>query len=160
MLVANEKVIGNLAEEVEVKRKLLAEELEAKRKETEAQLRRLEGEVYARMAVVMADLGADTYSAAAIEKAFLKEKREGFPHKETISQVINGAASTASEDESMGAIDQAINGGAASDDEAMEDPETPDEGNSDGGVPISPGHDHKSEGIKGKDDGEMDSDMA
>ncbi|KFZ05603.1 hypothetical protein V501_08187 [Pseudogymnoascus sp. VKM F-4519 (FW-2642)] len=162
MLVANEKVIGNLAEEVEVKRKLLAEELEAKRKETEAQLRRLEGEVYARMAVVMVDLGADTYSAAAIEKAFLKEKREGFPHKETISQVINGAAATASEDEGMGAIDEAINGDAASarDDQAMEDPETPDEENSDGGVPISPGHDLKSESIKGEDDGEMDSDMA
>ncbi|OBT72338.1 hypothetical protein VF21_09459 [Pseudogymnoascus sp. 05NY08] len=161
MLFANAKVIGNLAEEVEVKRKALAEELEAKRKETESQLRRLEGEVYARMAVVMVDLGADTYSAAAIEKAFLKEKREGFPHKETISQVINGAAATASEDEAMGAIDQVIEGGdsSAHGDEAMEDAETPDEGNSDGGVPISPGHGLESEDIKGEDDGEVDSDM-
>ncbi|OBT60936.1 hypothetical protein VE03_09277 [Pseudogymnoascus sp. 23342-1-I1] len=130
MLVANEKVIGNLAEEVEIKRKLLAEELEAKRKETESQIRRLEGEVYSHMSVVMVELGSDTYSAAAIEKAFLKEKREGFPHKETISKVINGTATMTSEDETI----------EARNDAAMGDDDTPDEENSDGGVPISPGH--------------------
>lgn len=143
MLVANEKVIGNLAEEVEVKRKLLAEELEAKRKETESQLRKLEGEVYSRMSVVMIELGSDTYSAAAIEKAFLKEKREGFPHKETISKVINGVIA------------------AARNDEVMEDADTPDEGNSDGGVPISPGHGLNSQegaSIKAEDNTGMDSD--
>lgn len=136
MLVANEKVVGNLAEEVEIKRKLLAEELEAKRKETESQLRRLEGEVYSRMSVVMVELGSDTYSAAAIEKAFLKEKREGFPHKETISKVINGTATMTSEDETIEARNDAV----------MGDDDTPDEGNSDGGVPISPGHGLNSQG--------------
>lgn len=138
MIFANEKVIGTLAEEVE-----------AKRKELEAQLRKLEGEVYSRMSAVMVQLGADTYSAAAIEKAFLKEKREGFPHRETMGQVINGVAAVADNDQ------------------VMQDPESPDEGNSDGGVPISPGHFFNSQegslngvgvSIKGED-AEMDSDM-
>ncbi|OBT94578.1 hypothetical protein VE01_07910 [Pseudogymnoascus verrucosus] len=133
-------------------------------------------ELYGRMATVMIQLGGDTYTAAAIEKAYLKEKREGFPHAATIDEVMNGpdapadddedideasngAAPSASDDEGMKAIDQAIDGGAVvKRDELMEDAETPDEENSDGGVPISPGL--KSEGIKGEDDGEMDSDMA
>ncbi|KFZ02855.1 hypothetical protein V502_11448 [Pseudogymnoascus sp. VKM F-4520 (FW-2644)] len=94
-------------------------------------------ELYGRMASVMVELGADTYNAAAVEKAYLKEKREGFPHAATIDQVMNGAAA---QDEDMQAIDQLIDGNtaAAGNDEIMEDPETPDEGNSDGGVPISP----------------------
>ncbi|KFY31843.1 hypothetical protein V493_00746 [Pseudogymnoascus sp. VKM F-4281 (FW-2241)] len=164
MLFANEKVIGNLAEEVEVKRRLLAEELDAKRKETESQLRRLEGEVYTRMSAVMVQLGSDTYSAAAIEKAFLKEKREGFPHKATMTQVINDTAAAASKDDAMG-VDG--NGAAVGKDESMEDAETPDEGGSDGGVPISPGHGFNPQhgqsqvgvSIKGEDD-EIDSDLA
>lgn len=150
MIFANEKVIGALAEEVEVKRKLLAEEVEAKRREIDAQLRKLEGEVYSRMSVVMVQLGSDTYSAAAIEKAFLKEKREGFPHKETMAKVINGVAA-------------AVGG-----DQDMEGAESSDEGNSDGGVPISPRHGFNSQedssqnglgaSIKGEDN-DMDSDM-
>lgn len=135
-------------------------------------------ELYGRMATVMIQLGGDTYTAAAIEKAYLKEKREGFPHAATIDEVMNspaapadddedideasnGAAPSTSDDEGMKAIDQAIDGGAVvKRDVPMEDAETPDEENSDGGVPISPGHDLKSEGIKGEDDGEIDSDMA
>lgn len=127
-------------------------------------------ELYSRMATVMVQLGADTYTAAAIEKAYVREKREGFPHAATIDQVINGAPAPANDDEAMEDIDQAINGvaAAAGKDQAMEDPETPDEGNSDGGVPISPGHGFNSQdsyqngvgaSIKGEDDAEMDSDV-
>ncbi|KFX94932.1 hypothetical protein V490_04073 [Pseudogymnoascus sp. VKM F-3557] len=127
-------------------------------------------ELYSRMATVMVQLGADTYTAAAIEKAYVREKREGFPHAATIDQVINGAPAPANDDEAMEDIDQAINGvaAAAGKDQAMEDPETPDEGNSDGRVPISPGHGFNSQdsyqngvgaSIKGGDDAEMDSDM-
>ena len=120
-------------------------------------------ELYGRMASVMVELGADTYNAAAVEKAYLKEKCEGFPHAATIDQVMNGAAA---QDEDMQAIDQLIDGNAATagNDETMEDPETPDEGSSDGGVPISPRHVFNSQeddqngvgaSIKGED---MDSD--
>ncbi|ELR10385.1 hypothetical protein GMDG_00798 [Pseudogymnoascus destructans 20631-21] len=137
-------------------------------------------ELYGRMATVMVQLGGDTYTAAAVEKAFLKEKREGFPHAATIDEVmkgpaapagddddedidqaVNGAAISVTEDEGMKAIDQVIGGGAVvkRDDEPMEDAETPDVENSDGGVPISPGHRLKPEGTKGEDDGKMDSDM-
>ncbi|KFY68961.1 hypothetical protein V496_00660 [Pseudogymnoascus sp. VKM F-4515 (FW-2607)] len=144
-------------------------------------------ELYSRMASAMVQLGADTYSAAAIEKAYLKEKREGFPHAATIDQVINGASTPAiedgdmqvvngdanltSDDEGVKAIDQVTGGSAApaANNKAMEeDAETPDEGNSDGGVPISPGQAFNSqEGdqagvgafIKGEDS-PVDSDMA
>lgn len=108
-------------------------------------------ELYGRMASVMVELGADTYNAAAVEKAYLKEKREGFPHAATIDQVMNGATA---QDEDM----------QAGNDEIMEDPETPDEGNSDGGVPISPRHvfnsqegDENGVGVSIKGEG-MDSD--
>lgn len=126
-------------------------------------------ELYGRMASVMVELGADTYNAAAVEKAYLKEKRDGFPHAATIDQVLNGAG-PASGDEVMEAIDEVINGNAApaGNDEAMEDAETPDGGNSDGGVPISPGrgfnlHEGDQNGvgasIKAKDYAEIDSDL-
>ncbi|OBT65921.1 hypothetical protein VE03_05480 [Pseudogymnoascus sp. 23342-1-I1] len=146
-------------------------------------------ELYARMAPVMVELGADSYSAAAIEKAYLKEKREGFPHAATINQVMNGNSAPASEDGDLQGTDQVANGagnptgnddGTQTVDQAIggsvaptameDDVETPDEGNSDGGVPISPGHAFNSQGgdgdqtgvgapIKGEDNAEVDSDI-
>lgn len=102
MLFAKEQVTKSLAEEIEATRK------------------KLEGDLFNRISTMMVELGADTYSAAAIEKAYGKEKREGFPHQSTINQVINGE-------------------GSADDfnkDADMEDAETPEEGSSDGGVPL------------------------
>jgi hypothetical protein len=120
--------------------KALAEEIEAQRK-------KLEGELYTRVSVVMVALGADTYSAAAIEKAYGKEKRDGFPHQGTIDQIINDSVAAGDEDT------------------GMDDADTPEEGNSDGGVPISP--DQSSDAneasqhgvdtvVKGDDDADMD----
>jgi hypothetical protein len=56
------------------------------------------------MAKAMVELGADEYTGGAIEKAFNKEKKDGFPHRSTIATVMASYCSAGG-----------INGGGGSD---------------------------------------------
>jgi hypothetical protein len=53
----------------------------------------IENKTWANMAKAMHDLGADEYSGGAVEKAFIREKREGFPHRATMAAVMAGYSS-------------------------------------------------------------------
>jgi hypothetical protein len=62
-------------------------------KETEFEIaafkKKAEHEIWGKMANAMAELGADKYTAGAVEKAFGREKREGFPHRISVDAVIS-----------------------------------------------------------------------
>lgn len=59
----------------------ITEDIEALRKQKEAEL-------WTRINEKMLTLGCDSYSGGAIEKAFNKEKKENFPHRDTITEVL------------------------------------------------------------------------
>lgn len=55
--------------------------------------KKVESETWAEVAKGMANLGADVYTGGAVEKAYTKEKRDGFPHHSTIATVMAGFSS-------------------------------------------------------------------
>jgi len=90
----------------------ITEDINAMRKQKEAEL-------WGKMADLMSSLGCDKYSGAAIEKAFVKEKKEDFPHKNTIEEVLAARRGEVKTENADG-----------------EDAGSADEGNSDGGAPV------------------------
>lgn len=62
------------------------------------------------MAKAMLELGADEYTGGAVEKAYNREKKEGFPHRSTIAAVMAGFSSAGG-----------INGGGCADVEGKAD---------------------------------------
>src|ERR1700738_3216399 len=55
--------------------------------------KKAENEIWVNLAKGIAEIGGDSYSGGAVEKAYMKEKKDGFPHKKTIQAVINGSGS-------------------------------------------------------------------
>jgi hypothetical protein len=53
----------------------------------------IENKTWANMARAMKELGADEYSPGAVEKAYNREKKEGFPHRATMATVMAGFSS-------------------------------------------------------------------
>lgn len=47
-----------------------------------------ENKIWSNMAKAMVELGADEYTGGAVEKAYNREKKEGFPHRSTIATVM------------------------------------------------------------------------
>jgi hypothetical protein len=95
----------------EVSRKI-TEDINAMRKQKEAEL-------WTKMADMMLTFGCDKYTGGAIEKAFAKEKKEDFPHKDTIAEVLAARRGEGKTENADG-----------------EDAGSADEGNSDGGAPV------------------------
>jgi hypothetical protein len=62
------------------------------------------------MAKAMKELGADEYNPGAVEKAYNREKKEGFPHRATMATVMAGFSSAGG-----------VNGGGGSDDDAEDE---------------------------------------
>jgi hypothetical protein len=66
-------------------------------KETEdaitAYKKKAENEIWVKTALAMLDLGSGEYSGGAVEKAWAKEKKSGFPHRASIDAVIPGFTS-------------------------------------------------------------------
>lgn len=58
-----------------------------------------EHEVWSKMAAAMVEIGGDSYSSGAVEKAFTKERKEGFPHKATVAAVVGKSVSNVDTDE-------------------------------------------------------------
>jgi hypothetical protein len=68
------------------------EALTAFKKKLEADLvtfkKKLDYDMWPTMANYMKEIGADDYTGGAVEKAYIKEKRENFPHRATMEAVI------------------------------------------------------------------------
>jgi hypothetical protein len=45
-------------------------------------------QIWARTAQVMVEIGAESYSNMSIQKAYLKEREAGFPHRENVENVV------------------------------------------------------------------------
>ena len=54
--------------------------------------KKAENESWMKTGQAMLQLGANEYTGGAIEKAWLKEKRSGFPHRASIDAVMSGSA--------------------------------------------------------------------
>lgn len=52
--------------------------------------KKVESESWAQIAVAMVELGSDEYTSGAVEKAYMKEKKDGFPHRNNIASVMAG----------------------------------------------------------------------
>jgi hypothetical protein len=94
-------------------------------KETEEEIaefkRKAENEVWKKIAGRMANIGGGNYSAEAIEKGYIKEKKDGFPHKATVDAVMNSVPVDAGQKEpSTGAADT-FNAAEADANDAEED---------------------------------------
>jgi hypothetical protein len=82
--------------------------------ETEAAIaafkKEAENKIWSNMAKAMVELGADEYTGGAVEKAYNREKKEGFPHRSTMAAVMSGFSSASG-----------VNGGGGSDAETEAD---------------------------------------
>ncbi len=63
-----------------------------------------ENKIWSSMAKAMVEIGADEYTAGAVEKAYNREKKQGFPHRDTVAAVM-AAFSSASGVKADGASD-------------------------------------------------------
>lgn len=90
----------------------LKEKIEADiEEEIAAYKKKAESEIWGKLAKAMVEIGADEYTGGAVEKAYMKEKRDGFSHRSTVATVMAGFSSAGG-----------VNGGDGSDagDEADE----------------------------------------
>jgi hypothetical protein len=70
MLFLKEKVEADIEEEIAAFKK------------------KAESEMWGKLAKAMAKIGADEYTGGAVEKAYMKEKRDGFRHRSTVATVM------------------------------------------------------------------------
>lgn len=53
-----------------------------------AYTKKAESEIWSKTAAYMEKYGADKYTGGAVEKAYQREKKNGFPHKDTIPAIM------------------------------------------------------------------------
>lgn len=53
--------------------------------------KKAENEIWMKTGQAMLEIGAGEYTSGAVEKAWLKEKKNGFPHRASIDAVMSGS---------------------------------------------------------------------
>jgi hypothetical protein len=56
--------------------------------------KKAENDIWSKMGKAIVNIGADKYTVVAVKKAYMREKKEGFPHCSTVELVIAAQTST------------------------------------------------------------------
>lgn len=94
--------------------------------EAESHKRRQDAELWVRISSRITKMGADTYTGTAIQKAFQKEKNDGFPHRETeFFKELTESGYAISDDEAAGGVTDEIRADSQDTAEELPAPATP-----------------------------------